>query len=140
VGDAVQIVSRYELPIRAEDDIVIVRRKVRDLAQQQGLNVFATAAITTAASELARNVWTHARMGNALIEEISDGRRRGMRLEFRDEGPGIVDLERALAGGFSSARSLGLGLSGSRRLVDDFAIETSPGKGTVVTIVKWAAG
>jgi serine/threonine-protein kinase RsbT len=134
----VEVTSRAELPIVTEDDVVSVRRRVRDLAHARGLDSFATAAITTAASELARNVLTHARRGVAVVEEVVNGGRRGLRLEFRDQGPGIADLERALAGGNSTVRSLGLGLSGSKRLVDEFEIVSAPGAGTCVTVVKWA--
>jgi serine/threonine-protein kinase RsbT len=133
-----QVVSRMEQPIGTEDDVVLFRRKVRTLAQQRGFDQFATAALTTAASELARNVIVHARSGVGVLEEVSDGRRAGLRLELRDTGPGIPDLDRALAGGFSTAHSLGLGLSGSRRLVDEFKIDTRVGEGTVVTVTKWA--
>lgn len=132
------LVSRTALPIAREDHIAEVRRQVKAMSQARGFDPFATAAITTAASELARNVWTHAGRGEVICEEISDGTRAGVRLEFRDEGPGISDLERALRGGHSTARSLGLGLSGSRRLVDEFHIESTPGRGTVVQVVKWA--
>jgi len=135
---AAQVLSRAELAIVTEDDVVTVRRRVRDLAHQRGLDSFATAAITTAASELARNVLMHARRGTAVVEEIANDQRKGLRLEFRDQGPGIANLERALAGGNSTVRSLGLGLSGSKRLVDDFHIDSTPGVGTVVTVVKWA--
>ncbi|HTJ47210.1 MAG TPA: ATP-binding protein [Kofleriaceae bacterium] len=131
------MLSRHELAIEREDDVVIVRRKVRTLAHDRGLDSFATAGITTAASELARNVFAHARRGSAAIEELTDGPRNGLRLTFRDDGPGIADLERALAGGYSTARSLGLGLSGSRRLVDEFQIESVVGRGTVVVVTKW---
>jgi len=124
--------------IQSEADIALVRRRVREVAQELGFDAFATAAITTAASELARNVWTHAHGGQSTIARVLDGRRRGVRLEFRDQGPGIADLPRVMAGGFSTARSLGLGLSGSKRLVDEFHIETSPGQGTLVQVTKWA--
>lgn len=134
----VQVVSHTEHPIKIEDDVVAIRRRVRDLAHQRGLDSFATAAITTAASELARNVLTHATQGVAVIEQIENGARKGIRLVFRDEGPGIENLDRALAGGFSTARSLGLGLSGSKRLVDEFEIDSAVGRGTSVTVVKWA--
>lgn len=134
----VQQLSRVAFKIDTEDDVVIVRRKVRELAHSRGLDSFATAGITTAASELARNVFAHAKRGEAVIEEVSDGVRMGLRLRFADQGPGIADLQRALAGGFSTARSLGLGLSGSRRLVDEFEIDTVIGRGTVVTVIKWA--
>jgi serine/threonine-protein kinase RsbT len=133
----VEVTNRTELPIVTEDDVVVVRRRVRDLAPARGLNSFATAAITTAASELARNVITHARGGVVAIEEVADGSRLGLRLTFRDDGGGIDDVDRVIAGGYSTARSLGLGISGSRRLVDEFDLQTSP-RGTVVTVVKWA--
>ncbi len=133
----VQVLSRVELPIQCEDDVVLVRRKVRALAQARGFDAFAAAAVTTATSEISRNVWVHAGGGAAVVEEITDGSRFGLRLELRDDGPGIRDLDRVLAGGHSTARSLGLGVSGSKRLVDDFGIETTPGRGTVVRMVKW---
>jgi serine/threonine-protein kinase RsbT len=100
-------------------------------------DTFATAAITTATSELARNVVAHAGGGSARIEEVSDGVRVGIRIVFEDAGPGIADVPRVLQGGFSTARSMGLGVSGSKRLVDDFALESTLGKGTTVTIAKW---
>jgi len=132
-----EVLTRHELPIKTEDDVVVVRRKVKQLAQQRGFDAFATAGVTTAASELTRNVWMHAHGGTALIEEISSEGRIGLRIEFRDEGPGIADVSRVLAGGYSTARSLGLGLSGSRRLVDGLEIETVVGRGTTVRMVKW---
>jgi serine/threonine-protein kinase RsbT len=133
-----EALGRVELDINVEDDVVLVRRRVKALAQERGFDPFATAAVTTAASELARNVLVHGKGGRAVVEAIAEGGRRGLRLELRDEGPGIPDIDRALAGGFSTARSLGLGLSGSRRLVDEFHIESTVGAGTVVRVVKWA--
>jgi serine/threonine-protein kinase RsbT len=134
----VQVTSSAELPIAKEDDLVTVRRRVRELAQRNGLDSFATVAITTAVSELARNVLVHAKQGSAMIEELEANTRRGLRIAFRDQGPGIPDVQRVLIGGFSTARSLGLGLSGSKRLVDEFHIDSEPGRGTVVTVTKWA--
>jgi serine/threonine-protein kinase RsbT len=133
-----RVLSTRTMKIRSEDDVVLVRRAARDLAHQRGFDAFATAAVTTAASELARNVWTHAAGGSAVIEELMDGSRGGVRMRFEDQGPGIADLPRALAGGNSTAKSLGLGLAGSRRLVDSFDIDSVVGRGTVVTVVKWA--
>jgi serine/threonine-protein kinase RsbT len=133
-----QVLEQVELPIAVESDVVTVRRRVKSCAVEHGLDPFATAAVTTAASELARNVLVHGGGGRALVAAVTDGRRAGVRLEVRDQGPGIADLERALAGGHSTARSLGLGLSGSRRLVDDFDIASAPGQGTVVVVTKWA--
>ncbi len=135
---AVRVLSRHQLKIDSEDDVVVVRRKVRTLAQERGFDTFATAAVTTAASELARNVWTHARAGSAVVEDLIDGERAGLRLIFQDQGPGISDVARVLQGGYSTSRSLGLGVSGSRRLVDEFHLESTVGRGTVVTVVKWA--
>jgi serine/threonine-protein kinase RsbT len=132
------VLEQLAMPIETEDDIILVRRKVRDVAHACKFDVFATSAITTAASEIARNVWAHAKRGSARIEKLSDDAGRlGVRLVFDDQGPGIVDVDRALAGGFSTAKSMGLGLSGSRRLVDDFSIETQVGRGTTIVLVKW---
>jgi serine/threonine-protein kinase RsbT len=133
----VEVLRRHEMPIESEDDVVLVRRKVKQLAQARGFDAFASAAITTAASEITRNVWVHAGRGRAVVEEISEGYRQGLRIEFRDEGPGIPDVPRVLAGGYSTARSLGLGVSGSKRLVDEFEIESAEGRGTTVRMVKW---
>ena len=126
------------MPIHAEDDIVLVRRRVRAIASDQKLDSFATAAVTTATSELTRNALVHGGGGDAVIEQIrgEDGR-IGMRVAFRDRGPGIADVERVLRGGYSTARSMGLGLSGSRRLVDELVVETQVGHGTTVTFIKW---
>jgi serine/threonine-protein kinase RsbT len=131
------VTSSQELKIETEDDTILVRRRVRDIAELRKFDSFATAAITTATSELARNVLVHAGKGLALIEELTNGNRFGIRITFEDAGPGISDVPRVLAGGFSTARSMGLGVSGSKRLVDEFTIDTTPGKGTKVSIVKW---
>ncbi len=125
------------MTIASEDDVVLVRRCVRAIAEGKGFDPFALAAVTTAASELARNVWIHGGGGTATVEVFDAGGRTGVRMIFRDHGPGIIDLERVLQGGYSTAKSLGLGLSGSRRLVDDFQIETAPGRGTAITVEKW---
>jgi serine/threonine-protein kinase RsbT len=131
------VLSRHEMKVASEDDVVLIRRSVRSVAQEQAFDSFAAAAVTTATSELTRNVWVHANGGIAIIEVVTDGVRNGLRVTFRDEGPGIPDIERVMRGGYSTSRSLGLGLSGSKRLVDDFAIESVVGKGTTITFVKW---
>jgi serine/threonine-protein kinase RsbT len=133
----IHVAATHELCIVTEDDIIIVRRRVRDIAELRKFDSFATAAITTATSELARNVLVHAGRGAASIEEVADGLRFGIRILFADEGPGIEDIPRVLAGGYTTARSMGLGLSGSRRLVDEFALESTVGVGTRVTVTKW---
>jgi serine/threonine-protein kinase RsbT len=133
----ITVQSRQEMKVESEDDVVLVRRFVRGKAEARGFDMFATAAITTATSELTRNIVNHAGKGSAVVEEVLDGERIGVRVTFRDQGPGIADLERVLGGGYSTARSMGLGLSGSRRLVDRFEIESTIGAGTQIQIVKW---
>jgi serine/threonine-protein kinase RsbT len=133
----VNVLQHHVLQISNEDDVVVVRRRVKTLAQEQRFDTFAVAAVTTATSELTRNAWTHGGGGVAVVDVVSDGARIGLQIQFRDEGPGIADLARVFAGGYSTARSLGLGLSGSRRLVDEFAIASEVGRGTTITITKW---
>src|SRR5215475_14107522 len=127
----------WEICIDKEADIVEVRQRVRDLAKEHRFDQFAVAALTTAASELSRNVWVHAKKGVARISVLRSGHKIGLGLEFVDHGPGITDLNRALAGGFSTSNSLGLGLSGTKRLVDEFSIDTEVGRGTTIVIRKW---
>lgn len=129
--------DRWEIRIEKEADLIAVRQLVRELTKTHHFDQFATAALTTAASELGRNIWVHARPGVARIAVVRNGARTGLELEFADRGPGIADLQKALAGGYSTAKSLGLGLSGTKRLVDEFTIETAPGQGTRILIRKW---
>jgi len=136
----ISVIAQYSFPIRTEDDVVIVRRKARQVAQGRRLDPFATAAITTAVSELSRNVLVHGGGGTALLEELSDGTRYGIRAIFEDQGPGIAQLERALSGGYSTTKTMGLGLSGSKRLADRFDVTTEVGKGTTIRIEKWQPG
>jgi serine/threonine-protein kinase RsbT len=126
-----------ELPIRNEDDVSQLRQHVRQVAEKCRFDAFASAAMVTATSELARNVLVHGKGGAAQLDEVTSGPRVGIRLVVSDSGPGIPDIERVLAGGYSTVRSLGLGLSGTRRLVDEFAIESTVGRGTKVTVTKW---
>ena len=132
-----EVLAIHEMKLAGEDDIIAVRRRVRQIAEHRRFDTFAIAAITTATSELARNVIVHGRGGTATIEDITDGLRSGIRIAFDDAGPGITDLQRVLSGGFSTAKSMGLGLSGSKRLVDEFEIESKPGAGTHVKVTKW---
>ncbi len=132
-----RVLSQREMEIADEDDVAEVRAFVRELAGRRNFDSYATAALVTATSELTRNTWIHGGGGKVQIEELIDDGHFGVRLEFVDQGPGIAELDRALAGGFSTGRSLGLGLSGSRRLVDEFEIESEVGKGTTVRIAKW---
>jgi serine/threonine-protein kinase RsbT len=127
-----------ELPIAGDDDVVRVRQLVRTYAQQVKLSLVDQTKLVTATSELARNTLTYGGGGKARIETVNDGRRAGIRASFHDEGPGIPDPAQALTDGWSSGKGLGLGLSGARRLVDEFDLDTEVGRGTSVTVVKWA--
>lgn len=134
----IDVVRAQTLPIASEDDVLVVRKRVREIAERRKFDTFAIAAIATATSELARNILVHGGGGHAVIEEIADGPARpGIRIAFIDDGPGIPDIERVMAGGYSTARSMGLGLSGSKRLVDEFALDSQVGAGTRVTVAKW---
>ena len=126
----------WEIRIEKEADIIAIRQLVRELTKAHKFDQFASAALTTAASELGRNVWVHAKGGSARIAVLR-GSQIGLELSFVDRGPGIANLDRALAGGYSTANSLGLGLSGTKRLVDQFHIETEAGRGTTIVIRKW---
>jgi serine/threonine-protein kinase RsbT len=134
-GYTVSPTESWEIRIEKEADIIAIRLLVRELTKGHKFDQFASAALTTAASELSRNVWVHAKAGLARVAVLR-GNRIGLELSFVDHGPGIADINRALAGGYSTANSLGLGLSGTKRLVDEFHIETS-GRGTTVVIRKW---
>ncbi|MEV0631419.1 anti-sigma regulatory factor [Nonomuraea wenchangensis] len=130
--------SAVELVIAGNSDVVIVRQQVRNSAQQVGLSLVDQTKVVTAASELARNALIYAGGGQVRIEVVNNGVRDGLRLDFTDEGPGIPDLDLALTDGWSTGGGLGLGLSGSRRLVDEFDLESKTGEGTRVTVIKWA--
>ena len=125
------------VPLNGGDDVVRARHHVRDLAIELGFDLVAQTRIVTATSELARNTHLHGGGGQLTITPLTDGRRRGIRLEFVDEGPGIPDLQEALTDGWSSGGGLGLGLGGTRRLVDRFVIESRPGGGTRVEVEQW---
>jgi len=128
-----------ELPIRSGDDVVRVRQQVRAVAAQAGLSLVDQTKVVTAASELARNALVHGGGGTARLEVITSGNgKHGIRTAFTDEGPGIADVELALTDGWSSGDGLGLGLSGARRLVDEFELTSKPGHGTSVVVVKWS--
>jgi serine/threonine-protein kinase RsbT len=135
---AAQATEPQELTITADRDVVRVRQAMRTFCVAAKLSLVDQTKAITAASELARNTLVHGGGGVALLELVEDGRRAGVRARFSDEGPGIPDVEQALGDGWSSGTGLGLGLSGSRRLVDAFAIETAVGEGTTVTMTKWS--
>lgn len=124
--------------IAADDDVVRVRQIVRTAAVAAKLSLVDQTKLVTAASELARNTLLHGGGGRAEVGLVVNGTRRGVRAVFTDEGPGIPDIELALTDGYTTAGGLGLGLSGARRLVDEFTLESEPGNGTRVMVVKWA--
>ena len=126
-------------PINGESDLLTVRSALRGEGERAGLSLTAVTKLVTAGSELARNIVRYAThgQGTVLIESAEQDGRRGVRARFADSGPGIANLDEAMSDGFSSGGSLGLGLPGSRRLVDEFSIDTSPG-GTTVVIAQWA--
>lgn len=123
--------------VRVEQDVVLARQTVRKLATQCGLRLVDQTKLITAASELARNAVVYGGGGDMDWTILDTEGRRGLRLVFRDTGPGIPDIKLAMTDGWTSGNGLGLGLTGSKRLVDDFSIEAAPGQGTRVTIVKW---
>jgi serine/threonine-protein kinase RsbT len=125
------------LPLRTEHDIVLARQQVRRLTQQLGFGLVDQTKMVTAASELARNAVIYGKGGIVRWETLTDGARRGLRLHFIDEGPGIPDLQQAMTDGWTSGSGMGLGLSGAKRLVNEFDIETAPGRGTRVTVTRW---
>jgi serine/threonine-protein kinase RsbT len=125
------------LDIRSSADVVAVRQATRAIAERIGLSLVDQTKLVTAASELARNTLDHGGGGTVRLESVENGVRRGVRLTFEDTGPGIANIPEALRDGFSTANGLGLGLGGARRLVNEFAIESTPGQGTRVTIARW---
>jgi serine/threonine-protein kinase RsbT len=126
-----------ELPIRTGDDVVRVRQIVRAQASAVKLSLVDQTKLVTAASELARNTLVHGGSGTARVETVQRDGRRGVRAVFADSGPGIADVDQALTDGYTTGAGLGLGLGGSRRLVDDFDLTTVVGEGTTVTVIKW---
>jgi serine/threonine-protein kinase RsbT len=123
--------------LRGEQDVVAARQVVRKIAQELGFSLVDQTKIVTATSELARNTVKHGLGGVMQCEVVNSGVRTGVRLTFTDEGPGIPDIERALTDGFTTGNGLGMGLSGAKRLVNEFEIKSAPGEGTRVTIVRW---
>jgi serine/threonine-protein kinase RsbT len=131
-------VIRHEThPVKTDLDVVLVRQKVRDWAIQAGFRLVDQTKVVTAASELARNTLQHGKGGTVTLESLNADQKRGLRLTFEDQGPGVPDIERALRDGYSTGGGLGLGLGGARRLSDEFAIDSEPGRGTKVVITRW---
>jgi serine/threonine-protein kinase RsbT len=131
------LVRSDKLPVTSDADVVAVRQRVRALAVESGFSLVDQTKIVTAASELARNTVVHGGGGTVELEVVVQGARRGVRLTFRDHGPGIADVTAAMRDGFTSGAGLGLGLGGARRLSNEFDIHSRPGEGTVVRITRW---
>jgi serine/threonine-protein kinase RsbT len=125
------------LPLEGDEHVVIVRKHVREHALELKLSLVDQTKLVTAASELARNTLKYGGGGVVVLERLTDGLRKGLRLVFADTGPGIADVELAMRDGYTSGGGLGLGLGGTKRLVDDFVIDTRPQQGTAVAIIKW---
>jgi serine/threonine-protein kinase RsbT len=131
-------VLRHEtLPIGSETDVVAIRNAVRRWSVELAFSTLEQTKIVTAASELARNTLIYGGGGTVTLEAVENGVRRGLRLTFEDHGPGISDIEQALTDGFSSGGGLGLGLSGAKRLVNEFEIDSRAGEGTRVMVARW---
>jgi serine/threonine-protein kinase RsbT len=131
-------VTRTEkLPVQVSEDVVRVRQAVRAWAVDLGFNLVDQTKVVTAASELARNAIVHGGGGTVELESLLNGPRRGLRLTFADQGPGIADITQALKDGFTTGSGLGLGLGGAKRLSSEFEIRSQPGAGTTVRITRW---
>jgi serine/threonine-protein kinase RsbT len=125
------------MSVVASDDVVRVRQAVRTNALKIGFSLVDQTKIVTAASEIARNTVDYGGGGTLLIERLREGPRRGLKLTFSDQGPGIADLDRAMTDGYTTGNGLGLGLSGAKRLCNEFAVKSTPGSGTIVTLARW---
>jgi serine/threonine-protein kinase RsbT len=124
-------------PIRSDLDIVVARTRSRDLAKVLGFSVIDQARIATAVSELARNIFLYAAVGDVTVRTVEQRHRRGIEIICADQGPGIADIDQVMQDGYSTSRGMGIGLPGARRLMDDFQIRSQDGCGTTVTCRKW---
>ena len=132
-----EVLREERVPIKSQEDVVKVRQVVRQWATQIRFGLVDQTKIVTAASELARNALIYGGGGEVQLAHVQNDNSKGLQLCFSDEGPGIADLDLAMKDGFTSGGGLGLGLSGSKRLMNEFHIDSAPGKGTRVTVIKW---
>lgn len=132
--------SKEVLQIEREQDVILFRNRVKDMATRIGMSLVNQTKLITAASELVRNMLKFANGGKTVVEIISAGVKTGIRITFIDTGPGIENIELAMQDGYSTAKSLGLGLPGARRLVNEFKIKSVIGEGTIVTVIRWKNG
>lgn len=129
--------NKVDLPVVTFEEVILARQKVRKLMEQLGFPLLAQTRIVTAVSELARNMVIHAHEGSMTAMKVEKGRTVGIQCVFQDKGPGIADINQAMKEGYSSTNSLGLGLSGSKKLCNEFHITSTPGRGTKITITEW---
>lgn len=131
------VLKREQFPLKTSSDVVSARQRVRQMAIELRFSLVDQTKLVTACSELARNTLDHGRGGQMSIEVVNGLTKTGLKLTFEDTGPGIPDIDMALKDGFTTGSGMGLGLGGSRRLVNEFAIESEVGKGTRITVVRW---
>ena len=136
----VTVLNKDQMLIVKEQDVVPFRNRVKEYAVKMGMGLVNQTKLITAASELVRNMLRYANGGGVTIEVVSRGRDSGIRLTFEDKGPGIPNIDNAMKDGFSTGKSLGLGLPGTKRLVNEFDIKSVVGEGTTVTVLKWKNG
>lgn len=134
---AIRVVTSEVLEIRTSDDIVAVRQAARKRSVEMGFNLVDQTKVVTASSELARNTLDYGGGGMCRVEVVENGVRRGLRLTFEDQGPGIADINQALTDGYTSGNGMGLGLGGAKRLSHEFELFSKPGEGTRVSILRW---
>jgi len=132
--------NKETIPISREQDVILFRNRVKEYATKIGMSLVNQTKLITAASELVRNMLKYGGGGSILLEVVTQGRDNGIRLTFEDKGPGIKDIPLAMKDGYSTGKSLGLGLPGAKRLVSEFNIKSTPGIGTTVSILKWKNG
>jgi serine/threonine-protein kinase RsbT len=132
--------AREIVNIEKEQDVILFRNRIKEMAARIGMSLVNQTKLITAASELSRNMLKFANGGKTTIQIISEGRKTGIRIVFEDNGPGIPDINLAMQDGYSTAKSLGLGLPGARRLVNDFEIKSIVGEGTTITVIRWKNG
>lgn len=134
------LLNKETVEVKKEQDTIFLRNRIKECATKTGMGLVNQTKLITAASELARNMLRYAGSGIVQVETVSKGRENGVRLIFKDNGPGIPDIPLAMKDGYSTGKSLGLGLPGAKRLVSEFDIQSTAGKGTVITIIKWKNG
>lgn len=125
------------VPIEREEDVVLARQKGRELAAETGFSNTDRTIIALAISEIARNIISYARRGEVTMRRVNDGIRVGILIVAQDEGPGIADIELAMRDGYSTAKSLGVGLPGTKRIMDEFELTSTVGKGTTIKMTRW---